>query len=387
MSTQKFIKKVAMCALELTNLCNMNCGFCAYHLMKRPKGSMELSLAKRLIKEVKDTGFCDTITTNVMGEPLLYKEIFEVLRYATELRQKITFLTNGEKLTDEVSSRLLEYPPVDIGISYHSHDEHSFRQRGATISYEEYKRRVQGLIELKFKQKANVSISVNVITTQNMPHERFSILETIDAVNAFANEWIAFAKMLKRKYGLRWDIPRRIYPGGNLLLPGFFVVLYPVYHLWSNAIAPAGVKIVSVQKEVCFCAFKQFNVLWNGDVTICCIDYDGDLVYDSIQGKRIVDVFNSERIIALRKNFLRSEGLPPKCQACLGTALGKGVAGCVMNKYPLSRLDRFRRLCRLGQRLLCSPKEIVPHMRAVLETKGIGKAMDKMYWDNFYHGA
>lgn len=42
-------------------------------------------------------------------------------------------------------------------------------------------------------------------------------------------------------------------------------------------------------------------ILWNGDVTKCCWDVGGQLVYDNIVGKSIFKVWNSQHMNSLRK--------------------------------------------------------------------------------------
>lgn len=387
MGRARLIKKVKGFNLELTNACNLKCNFCAQQMMKRPQGMMELSLACRLIKEVKDTGFCDKVTTNVMGEPLLYKDIFELLKYAAGLKQKITLLTNGERLDDGVSARLLDYPPAEIGISYHAHNEDSLRQRGAAVSYKEYKNKIEHLIELKFKRRERVVVSVNVISTITRPHDKFSILESLEEISFFGKQWIAFAESLKQKFAIRWPVPRRIYPGGNLLLPGFFVTLYPIYHLWTGAILPEGARVTPSGQGVCLCPFEQFNVLWNGDVTICCLDYNGELVYDSVRGKSIKEAFNSGKIAGIRKNFLIPGRLSSKCRFCLGSVVDKAGAAFWKKSYPLSSLERIGRWCLLWLRLISAPKNIISHMQAVLLGRALGRAIQKKYWGYYCRGA
>ncbi len=318
MATVKLIKRVDFFSLELTNICNLDCDFCANRFITRKKGMMDLDFAKRIIKEVRETGFCDEITTNVMGEPLLYKGIFELLRYAKELKQNIVLITNGEKLDKDTALKLFEYPPAQFSISYHSGSEKSYRHKNSPSTYEQYRNQIFDFVELKYKLKSKAPIYLQVISTYSMPHDKFRILEDEQEMCLFNKEWVDFANRIKRKYKISCHTPHSIYPGANMLLPGFYINLYFFYHLWLKDLSPAGTKVIPSQKSRCSWPFIQCNVLWNGDLTLCCTDYNGDLVYGNVRDKSIIEAFNCDKINKIRKSFAEAKNIPERCAYCSG---------------------------------------------------------------------
>lgn len=318
MPVKKIINKVAFFSLELTNICNLDCDFCANRIMTRKKGMMDFDLAKRIIREVRQTKFCDEITTNLMGEPLLYKDISAILKYARELKQNIILITNGEKIDKEIAPRLFEYPPAQFSISYHSGCEKSYRHKNSPSSYQEYRNRIFDFVELKYKLNSKTPIYLHIISTYNMPHDKFRILENEQEIRVFNKEWVEFATSIKRKYKISCHTPDSIYPGANMLLPGFYINLYFFYHLWLKNLLPSGTKVIPSQKSTCQWPFIQCNVLYNGDLTLCCTDYNGDVVYDNIRDKSIIEAFNSDRAIEIRKSFAAARNIPEKCAYCSG---------------------------------------------------------------------
>ncbi len=346
MPVKKTINKVAFFSLELTNICNLDCDFCANRFMTRQKGMMDTDLAKHIIKEVRQTGFCHEITTNVMGEPLLHKDIFVLLKYARGLKQNIVLITNGENLEKEVALRLFEYPPAEISISYHSGCEKSYRHKNSPSSYEEYRNRIFDFVELKYKLKSKTPIYLQVISTYNMPHDKFSILGDEQELRLFYKEWSGFAERIKRKYKIFCHTPDAIYHQANMMLPGFYINLYFYYHLWTNTILPAGAKVIPSQKSTCQWPFVQCNVLWNGDLTLCCIDYNGDLVYGNIRDKNIIEAFNSDKAIDMRKSLAAASNIPQTCAYCSGKLVdsqGLGYYNQVKRVYKLSSWQDFKR--------------------------------------------
>ncbi len=386
MSTKKLIKKVSLFSLELTNICNLECDFCASRLMSREKGMMDVEVAKRLIKEVRDTKFCNEIVTNVMGDPLLYKDLSVLLKYASMLKQKICVLTNGEGLDEDITVKLFEYPPSTIGISYHSHNDKSYSYKHSNLTYKQYKERIFKFIESKFNSNVKTFIGINVISTINSPHDKFKILDNKEDINLFGREWITFAKFIKRKHRIIWDVPDSIYTGGNWLLPDLCVSINPSYHTWSGDILPSKTKVIPSQKCSCLCPFIQFNVLWNGDLTLCCIDYNGDLVYDNIKNKSIIEAFNSDKIIKIRQSFIEGENIPKKCAYCYEKILNLDGSSYNPNKklYKLSILDKFKRGYFVIYGLLRQGIIIKFFYTRFMQRSKMGKWLQKKYWANYY---
>lgn len=347
MLTKKLIKKVLRFSLELTNICNLDCDFCANRLIRRERGMMDVELAKRIIKEVKDTKFCSLISTNLMGEPLLYRDLPELLEYANALKQNIFLITNGEKLDKEMSQRIFRYPPAEVSISYNSGNEKSYNYKHSGGSYEQYRNRIFDFVELKYKLKAKTPITLQIISTYNMPHDKFKILDEDIDMRLFQDEWITFARLIKKKYKIIWQVPDLIYPGANMLLPDFHINLYFFYHLWTNNILPSGTKVMPLQKSLCPWPFIGYNVLWNGDLVLCCFDYNGDMVYDNIRDKSIIEAFNSDKILKIRKKLIEGKDIPQRCAYCSGKLLNLDSSDYNPNPtkkfYKLSKWGNLKR--------------------------------------------
>jgi len=298
--------------------------------MSRKKGLMDTALAKHLISEARKSGFCRNVTTNVMGEPLLHKGLFEIVEHAHTVGQRLTVITNGERLDADTAEKLIAAKPFEVAISFHADSDASFAARGAAISYSAYKNQVFQLLDVKYRLRSPTRISVQVMTSVTRPASAVKLLAGDDDIREFGKEWLSFAREMKKKHALNWQVPPRIFVGANGLLPGFYLALYDSYHTWSNSILPPG---TAVKKGVCcHCTapFTQCNVLWNGDMTLCCIDYDGELVFENVKDKPLVETFNSLQARALRARFIDGKGVPEKCLLCWGSLepVAAAASGC-----------------------------------------------------------
>lgn len=109
---------------ELTYACNFNCIHC-YNVCENKK---ELSTAgvKKILKQLQEKGTFHVGFTG--GEPLLRKDIFEILDYAKRLGLRVTILTNGylinAKIADKIASLGTNLNKVDI--SFLGADEKTF---------------------------------------------------------------------------------------------------------------------------------------------------------------------------------------------------------------------------------------------------------------------
>ena len=72
------------------------------------------------------------------------------------------------------------------------------------------------------------------------------------------------------------------------------------------------------QEKTQFCPhpFTDFGVLWNGDVSLCCLDYDGTLKVGNVKKHSVEDVLQNIGSKKLRASMYGLEKLHPTCQKC-----------------------------------------------------------------------
>ena len=72
------------------------------------------------------------------------------------------------------------------------------------------------------------------------------------------------------------------------------------------------------QEKTQYCPhpFTDFGVLWNGDVTLCCLDHDGTLEAGNVRNNSIEEVLKNSSSRKLRASMYSLEELHPTCQKC-----------------------------------------------------------------------
>jgi MoaA/NifB/PqqE/SkfB family radical SAM enzyme len=96
--------------VEVTNICNANCTFCAYQHQTRPKKVMSAAVFNKLIDEFDELGGGALVLTPVVGESLIDKDFVEKVRYARSKKNvtDIDLTSNGILLTREKFEELVK---------------------------------------------------------------------------------------------------------------------------------------------------------------------------------------------------------------------------------------------------------------------------------------
>ena len=93
--------------LAVTSLCQCSCVHCSADLFKnREKKDLSTEEFKRVIDSALQLG--SSLIIFVGGEPLLNKDIYELLRYVDKDRAIVSIFTNGQLLTEENVKRLAD---------------------------------------------------------------------------------------------------------------------------------------------------------------------------------------------------------------------------------------------------------------------------------------
>lgn len=94
--------------IEIEPKCNFNCRFCFNKISFAEKGrdirEFSTALAKRIINGIAQSGI--KIIRFTGGEPLLRKDIFELMKYAKNKDLEVRLNTNGSLITQDIAQKL-----------------------------------------------------------------------------------------------------------------------------------------------------------------------------------------------------------------------------------------------------------------------------------------
>jgi len=107
------------------------------------------------------------------------------------------------------------------------------------------------------------------------------------------------------------------------------------YADWGNAFTRRRIFPASI--GYCGYALKNVGVLSNGDVTICCADYDGKTALGNLRSAALPALLAGRPAQTIRDGFARMRVIHPHCRRCMGAtssvkALAKGLASIYLFK-------------------------------------------------------
>jgi radical SAM protein with 4Fe4S-binding SPASM domain len=240
-------KKPFEALIETTNHCNLHCPMCYTHQATRKKGFINLETYKRAIEQCCDFGI-ENVHLYTIGEPLLHKNIIEMVRIAKDNDRKVYIYTNGMLLDKKMAKQLVDEKVDNIIFSLEGVDKNKYENIRKGAKFEIVKENISNL-----KQYRN---SIDVITNI----EIWSIIMDEDSqyLNDFKNYWSKFVD--------------RVY----------YVCLANQGGYIANIISKDGNSLNAAKRQPCATLWQSIIVLYNGDVSACCVDFEGKLTIGNI---------------------------------------------------------------------------------------------------------
>ena len=265
--------------------CNASCTFCPHGKITNPfpKGKMEDELYRKIIDEcVKKP--VKRISPYLMNEPLLDRELGWKIKYIAERKSPRLFIkinTNASLLRGGIAEDIMNSGLDRLNISFHG------------ISKEVYEKSMQGL---NYEQTlANVNHFLETKNKLNVPKPKVD-------VTMVRTKWIESEITTIRNYWREKKIRVHIQPLENRA---------------NQQIQGRGLHLKEWRPySWCKRLFTQAYILYNGDMVLCCVDWERTTILGNVREKSIEEVWNGEKAVSIRRTFLsgNTEGL--LCHSC-----------------------------------------------------------------------
>jgi radical SAM protein with 4Fe4S-binding SPASM domain len=242
--------------IETTNACNARCIICPHRDMRRPIVCMDETLYRRLIDECSAAG-CREVHLHNFGEPLLDKHLDERIRYAKSKGiRKVKIFCNGSLLTADRAKGLIDAGLDEIKISFDGATREEFERIRPPLKFDAVVENISRLVELRNSTGSRMKIHVACCSTTDKQGTMRTLEKIVDG--------FAFGKIHNWGDGEQTGRGRRHKPCSRL--------------------------------------WRTFTVLANGDVSLCCLDYDGQHLLGRIDERTtIASVWNSPAYDRVRK--------------------------------------------------------------------------------------
>jgi hypothetical protein len=267
--------------IETIAYCNAACVFCPYPKMKRQRGQMSMELFRKIVDEGVTIDRVESVTLTGLGEPLLDKQLFDRISYikkaaaAAKHPVMVDMYTNGSFLTHETSEKLRD---AGLDVLYISLNAGRADVRKTIMKVDDYD---------KVVAEAHYAISLGKPKVLVKAVGSKDLMEGDDR-HAFLEEW-----------------------GGEYQNGG-----HAFLHLegnWAGAMWPMRVRPTTP----CSRALDQIMVMWDGRVSLCCFDGEGEVVLGDLNRSTIREVFAGEKAVGIRQAHVDGRrGELPLCATC-----------------------------------------------------------------------
>lgn len=270
--------------IETTNKCNAACIMCPHKKMRRDKIIMSDEMFRVAVTKcavIRPVG--TQIFFHKEGEPLLDEKIASRIAFAKKFLGKGNELglnTNAMLLTEKISENLIVAGLNTIYFSVDGTDKISYEAIRLRLNYETVVENIRRFFFVRQKLNANIRVIMQMLV-QN---------DAENAVEQFKNIW--------RDFDCEFYIKRMhsYLDGGHSSLTQ---------------------KISERQIQICPDPSKILVIYSNGNVGLCCWDYDNEYSLGNILDDNLLNIYNNDKANRLREYISNYRGheLTP-CNRC-----------------------------------------------------------------------
>lgn len=196
--------------IEVTSRCNLKCTFCDRQpfLKKDQIGDMDISLFKQIIDEGAEHKLWAG-KLSYRGEPLLHKDIAEMVSYAKKKGVlDIYFNTNGMLLDERMAEKLIDAGLNRISLSVEGTDPVIYEQMRVNAKFDVLRKNIESLIEIRKKR----NVEYPKVRIQSVNYPGFDIENYKAFWSSLCDEvaMLDFTDISKREKGLvsKWACPQ-----------------------------------------------------------------------------------------------------------------------------------------------------------------------------------
>ena len=266
--------------IDTTNFCNLRCPLCPQHKgLDREKSVMDMDLFTSIIDQIK--GNKPLVKLYMSGEPMLHKNLFEMIKYAEKGGCRTMIHTNATLLNRDKAIQLLQSSLTYLSFSFDGCTPEIYEKVRKGANFEKVKLNIEQFLDLK-KEMGSKS-----------PHTTIEILrmnETEKYLSDFVTHWQR---------------------------PGVDKVNIAPCGIWPGIVENFGFEEpINFGYRPCPTLFEACSILTDGTVVPCCMDVNGKIPLGNINDKSFEEVWYGKKYNTLRIQHL--ERNIPKNSICNG---------------------------------------------------------------------
>ncbi|MBF0144535.1 MAG: radical SAM protein, partial [Magnetococcales bacterium] len=265
--------------IETTNACNARCTICPHERMRRPTQRMDDRLFAAIIRECGQHR-CREVHLHNFGEPLLDKRLESMVAMAKKAGvRRVKIFTNGSLLSHDRAKGLIAAGLDEIKISFDGASAAEFERIRQPLRFEQVVANIHELVALRNAAGSPLRIAATCCSTSDKGATMAALERIVD----------------------RFHFDR--------------------IHNWSGE---QGRPVNQGIRKPCSRLWRTLTILADGQVSLCCLDYDGQVRLGQVSvadganaGQGIAAIWRSGAFSPVRRCHARArQDEMPLCAGC-----------------------------------------------------------------------
>ena len=263
--------------VEVANVCNHACTFCAYSKMTRERGFIEEGTLLNIVKQAYELGARE-VGLYAGAEPLTYKHLDGLIELCRKVGYERVYITTNGSIGDEKRFRKLIDAGLDsIKFSINGGDRETYKKIHGRDHFERVIANIRFVSEYRKTLDRPFLLGASFVETNDNRHS----LTTLKALL----EPLVDDLLVTPAYNQNGQMPE----------------------------LPAPV----VMRAPCFMPFTRLNISREGYVRLCCNDYQNHLAVGDATKYDLKTIWNGDRFREIRRRHLQNDIKGTLCSNCL----------------------------------------------------------------------
>ena len=262
--------------VEVANICNHACSFCAYSKMSRQKGILDFDLYKDLIRQAYDLGVRE-IGLYSGAEPLTVKRIADYVVAAKEVGYTYVYITTNGSLANEGRLKKLVDAGLDsLKFSINGGDRETYLNVHGADDFEKVISNLKFVSNYRKESGRRMYLAASFVECDQ---NRGAFDKLKEIVGPYVDEV-------------------------------FFTIAY-------NQAGQMDMQPPHVFKSVCAVPFARLNISQEGYLRLCCNDYQNFLAAEDLRRMTLKDAWHSTLMREMRNRHLSGNLDETLCHNCM----------------------------------------------------------------------
>jgi len=292
-------------SVEPTNICNLHCPECpsGNGELTRSRGNILLDDYKKIIDE--SYKYLLNLFLYFQGEPFIYKNIFEMIKYASDKNIYTVTSTNGHFLSKENSQKIVESGLDKLIVSLDGTTQEVYERYRISGSLEKVIEGIKNLIEVKNNLKSKTPfVELQFLVLGTNEHQKNDFLKLGKSLNV---------NSIKLKTAQIYD-----YKNGSKFIPKdekysrYISQKVSLSHPLTNPKYVLKKKL----KNSCYRLWNSAVITINGEVLPCCFDKNAKHSFGNIKNNSITEVINNDNFKNFANRLLKNKKNIDICRNC-----------------------------------------------------------------------